>query len=212
MGQAKRRANKNKQWLDSLTAEERVIADTAEKSLRKFLEPTGSTGMCYRMMFFLHLYLLEKGIKTVPVVGYVNDGSDDVMISHAWLEYNGKKTDVTLASSADPDLNPIGQVIVLDRITRNGCTYSYHLQNSPQGLAVETEYLRDQRSAQIVNMKRAEHSAMLTRARNPSEMRKFLDAAPDKITYEVLKATVDSPLVIRARVVSRRRNPPLYRR
>jgi hypothetical protein len=196
MGQAKRRADANKQWLDSLSAEERVIAYTAENLLHRFLEPTGSTGMCYRMTFFLHLCLLEKDIKTVPIVGYVNDGSDDVMISHAWLEYNGKKTDVTLASSANPGLNPVGQVIVLDRVVRNGCIYSYHLENSPEGLAVETECLRDQRSAQVVNMKGAEHSVMLTRARDSSEMRKFLDAAPDKVIYEVLKGIVDSKLVI----------------
>jgi hypothetical protein len=192
MGQAKRRASEKKQWLDSLTGEERVIADTAERLLHKFLEPTGATGMCYRMTFFLHLYLAERGIKTIPVVGYVNDGSDNVMISHAWLDYKGKRTDVTLANSGNPDLNPIGQVIILDRIVRNGCAYSYHLEKSPEALTVENQWLREPAPAQIVQIKRVEHSAMLDRATSALKIRNFLDAAPDKITFKILKAKIDS--------------------
>jgi hypothetical protein len=73
------------------------------------------------------------------VVGYVNDGTDDIMISHAWLDYNGKKTDVTLANTERPDMTPVGQVIVLNRVVRNGHEYTYHLEQSPNGLAAETE-------------------------------------------------------------------------
>jgi hypothetical protein len=55
MGQAKRRANDHKEWLDSLTTQERMIADTADSLLNRVLKPMGATGMCYRMTFFLHL-------------------------------------------------------------------------------------------------------------------------------------------------------------
>jgi len=197
MGQAKRRAAENTQWLDSLTPEERVIVNTADRLLHRVLEPMGATGMCYRMTFFLHLYLAEKGIQTIPVVGYVNDGTDDVVISHAWLDYNGKKTDVTLANSANADVNPIGQVIVLDRAVRNGHQYSYHLEQSSKGLAAETGMLRDPRAAEVVNHKRAEHSAMLSRATDTSVMRSFLDCAPDRMTFEMIKAAVNSHLFIK---------------
>jgi hypothetical protein len=157
----------------------------------------GATGMCYRMTFFLHLYLAELGIQTTPVVGYVNDGTDDVMISHAWLDYNDKKTDITLANPEYPDITPIGQVIVVDRVVHDGHVYSYHLEQSTKGLAEEALMLRKPRSAEIVNMKRAEHSAMLARARNASAMRAYIDSAPDRMTFEKLKAAVNNILIIK---------------
>jgi hypothetical protein len=42
----------------------------------------------------------------------LNDGTDDIMISHAWLDYDGRKTDITLANTERPDIIPIGQVII----------------------------------------------------------------------------------------------------
>jgi hypothetical protein len=197
MGQAKRRAAENKQWIDSLTTEERKIADTADKVLNRVLKPMGATAMCYRMTFFLHLYLAELGILTNPVVGYINDGTDDIMISHAWLDYNGRKTDLTLARTERPDIMPIGQVIILDRVFQNGHTYSYHLEQSANGLAAESEMLQEPQSAAVVNMKRAEHLAMLARAKDASVMRTLLDSAPDRMTFEILKAVVNKILIIK---------------
>jgi hypothetical protein len=110
------------------TAGERVVADVAERLFNRFIKPAESTGMCYRLTFFLHLYLADKGVQTVPVVGYINDGSDDIMISHAWLEFGGKKTDLTLGITEDPDLNPVGNVIILDQILFSGLTYTYQAQ------------------------------------------------------------------------------------
>lgn len=193
MGQAKRRTSDNQKWFDSLTTDERKIADTADRLLNRVLKPMGATGMCYRMTFFLHLYLIEMGIQTTPVVGYINDGTDDIMISHAWLDYNGKKTDITLASMEHPDITPIGQVIVLDRVVHSGHTYSYHLQQSAKGLEAEGTIL----STDVVNMKRAEHSAMLARARDGSIMRAYIDSAPDRMTFTMLKAIVDKVLLIK---------------
>jgi hypothetical protein len=195
MGQAKRRAKEIKQWVDSLTAEERLIAETADKLLNRVLKPMAATGMCYRMTFFLHLYLAELGIQTIPVVGYINDGTDEIMISHAWLEYDGKKIDVTLANSEHPDISPSGQVIVLDRVVHGGHTYSYHREQSAEGLAAETGMLRE--SAQVVHMKRAEHIAMLARAEDASVMRALLDAAPDRMTFDMLNAVVNKILLIK---------------
>jgi hypothetical protein len=197
MGQAKRRAAEEQKWIDSLTESEREIVATADALIRRFLEPLGATGMCYRMTFFQHLYLAEKGIGTVPVVGYVNDGTDDVMISHAWLEYNGKKTDVTLFTTANAELNRPGPISFLDRIVRNGHAYTYHLDQTPPGLAAEIQFLRDPRAAEIINQKRAEHAAMLGRAKDASVMRIFLDFAPDGFTFCKIKAVVESLLAIK---------------
>ncbi len=49
-------------------------------------------GLPYRISFFLQEFLREThDISVDVVVGYVNDGESDIMASHAWLEYNGKK-------------------------------------------------------------------------------------------------------------------------
>jgi hypothetical protein len=61
----------------------------------------------------------------------------------------------------------------------------------------ETEMLRDPGAAEIVNHKRAEHSAMLARAKDASVMWAFLDTAPDRITFEMIKAALHSNLIIK---------------
>ncbi|MBZ9905267.1 hypothetical protein LB557_04475 [Mesorhizobium sp. BR115XR7A] len=191
MGQAKQRAVAKKQWYETLTASECVIADVAERLFNRFIKPAESTGMCYRMTFFLHLYLADKGVQTVPVVGYINDGSDDVMISHAWLEFGGKKTDLTLGITEDPDLNPVGNVIILDQILFPGLTYTYHLEKSAEGVAIEAQWLQDPKIGPLVRRKEIEHAAMSGRANSPEHMRSFLDAAPDGLDYNKLRAIID---------------------
>jgi hypothetical protein len=43
--------------------------------------------------FFLAAYLLqEHSIQVQPVVGFANDGESEVMVSHAWVEFGGKKS------------------------------------------------------------------------------------------------------------------------
>jgi hypothetical protein len=67
MGQAKRRNAEVQKWQASLSPEEKAVADTAQRLLQRFIDPSEATGMCYRQTFF--------GIQTTPVVGYVNDGT-----------------------------------------------------------------------------------------------------------------------------------------
>jgi hypothetical protein len=191
MGQAKRRGADIQKWLAELSVEERQIADAAQRLLQRFIDPSEATGMCYRLTYFLHLYLLEKGIKTTPVIGYVNDGTDDVFMSHAWLDYADKKTDLTLNTAERPDLNPPGEILILDFPFRRARKYTYHLAKSPAANAVEAEWLKDPRGAAIVRQKAAEHVAMEKRALNPDKLRVFLDQAPDGLTYARLAAIID---------------------
>ena len=147
--------------------------------------------MCYRQTFFLHLYLLDKGIQTTPVVGYVNDGTDDVFVSHAWLDYAGKKTDLALGRAERPHLNPPGDILILDFPFRRAGKYTYHLTKSAAAIAVEKEWLNDPRGAGVVRNKAAEHEAMERRASNPQDMRGFLDLAPDGLTYSRIASIID---------------------
>jgi hypothetical protein len=191
MGQAKRRSTEPKKWLDSLSPDERVIADAAQRLLQRFIDPSEATGMCYRLTFFLHLYLTDKGIKTAPVIGYVNDGTDDVFVSHAWLVYESRKTDLALGSAERPDLNPPGDILILDFPFRRAGKYTYHLTKSSAAVAVENEWLKDPQAAGLVRHKAAEHQAMAHRASNPRGMRTFLDLAPDGLSYNRIAAVID---------------------
>lgn len=191
MGQARRRGVEVQKWLGSLTPEEKQIFEVAQRLLTRFIDPSEATGMCYRLTYFLHLYLMEKGINTTPVIGYVNDGTDDVYMSHAWLEYEGKKTDLTLARAERPELNPPGDILIQDFPFRRARKYTYHTTKSEAAVAVEKDWLKDPRSAGIVRQKAVEHEAMEKRARSAEEMRTFLDGAPDGITYDRIKSIID---------------------
>ena len=96
--------------------------------------------MCYRLTYLLHLYLLQRGIDTTPVIGYVNDGTDDIFMSHAWLEHQGKKVDLALGQTQRPDLNVPGDVLVLDYPIRRARSYSYHLTKSPEAVPLRTDF------------------------------------------------------------------------
>jgi hypothetical protein len=190
MGQAKRRGAEIQKWLASLLSEEAQVADAAQRLLTRFIDPREATGMCYRLTYFLHLYLTDKGIKTTPVIGYINDGTDDVFMSHAWLEYGGKKTDLTLGRPERPELNPPGDILVLDFPFRRAGKYTYHLTKSAAAVAVENDWLKDPRSAGVVRKKAAEHKAMEKRSTSASEMRTFLDGAPDGLTFSRIAAII----------------------
>ncbi len=61
--------------------------------------------MYYRMAFFLtHFPEREHRITVQPVVGYVSDGGDRFMSSHAWIKLNGRKTDISLTIIEQPTM------------------------------------------------------------------------------------------------------------
>jgi len=192
MGQTKRRSAELQNWLASLCSEESLVADAAQRLLLRFIDPSEVTGMCYRLTYFLHLYLMDRGIKTTPIIGYVNDDTDDVFISHAWLDYTGKKTDLALGRAERPDLNPPGDILILDFPFRRAGKYTYHLTKSAAAIAVENEWLNDPRGAGVVRHKAAEHEAMKQRALNAHDMRLFLDRAPDGLAYSRIASIIDS--------------------
>ena len=192
MGQAKQKAAEMSIWLNSLTDKERIIHETARALFDKFIKPRNVTGMCYHSVFFLHENLKEKhGVTTEPVIGYVNDGTDDIMISHAWLEYAGRKTDVSLAVTEHPDVSPAGQLIVLDKVIKPGHKYNYHTQMTPAGLlALQT--MRANGHHAIVEHKAAEHLTMVARAKNPDLIRAYLDAEPNGFDYEKITQIIEA--------------------
>ena len=96
------------------------------QTYERFIVAMHATGMCYRMTFFLSTYLRREHSITAPVVvGYVHDGTGDVMTSHAWIEFDGKKTDISLTMTDEPSVQLQGQLIVLDQVLKAGHAYTY---------------------------------------------------------------------------------------
>jgi hypothetical protein len=192
MGKAARaNSEARRAWIDSLSPTDNAAREAAEALLDNFVKPAKATGMCYRMTYFLHLYLAELGIPSIPIVGWVTDGRDELAISHAWVDVGGRKIDVTLVH-ASPEIDSIaGKALILDRPVGAGADYAYfphkerrHLDADEEAATISTEVRR------LIAYKQDQHAEMAKRAGDAGEMRRFLDAASDGITYERLKAIV----------------------
>jgi len=189
MGEAKRRAvafeAAKLNLLKSLSGDELVVAQTAIRLFERFILPKRYTGGCYLTSMILHRYLAdEHGVETEVVVGYINDGTDDIFISHAWIEYAGLKTDLTIHLTEDPILR--GSLIVSDGILLTGrATYTYHRQRTQAGLLQEMAMMKE--LGPLVVHKAEEHQLMLARAANPALMKAYLDAAPEQQGYDAMK-------------------------
>ena len=91
-------------WLSTLSPGAQFVARTAIALNVNLVEAKPLVGGCYHLAFFLFEYLRSiAGIDVVPIVGWVNDGRDDFMISHAWIEFEGKVTDVSLTKTEYPE-------------------------------------------------------------------------------------------------------------
>lgn len=191
MGKAARENAKQRQiWVSSLNDDENVAREAAENLLRRFIVPSESTGMCYRMTFLLNLYLQEKGVASTPVVGWITDGRNDIAMSHAWLVVNGKKIDLTLGRVSHPSMLR-GEILVLDNVVKPGAKHSYFVEKEQKHLDADALLASQGTSSLLLKHKNAEHESMVKRACDTEELRQYLDSAPDRLTYERLKAALE---------------------
>lgn len=192
MGQAKTKAAQLAQWRETLSPDERIVLDAALSAYSGIVQSFGLTGACYRLAFLLTVYLREEhGIEVRPVVGFACDGESELMVSHAWFELNGKKTDLSLTLTENPHAVPTGALIILDReLTRGTAQYSYHAEQTPEALVLLEELKRDPRFRAVAHHKDAEHESMKTIAASTEMMRQYLDAAPDRMGFDVLASRI----------------------
>ncbi|WP_199032709.1 hypothetical protein [Ralstonia sp. ASV6] len=125
MGEAKRNKEERQAWYADLTESERVIADVSQLAHARLAKNMGYVGACYFLAFFLRKYLREeKGVDVQPVVGWAS--SRVGMFAHAWIESDGKRTDLSLTQTTS-NLFPPGDLIILDRVIKKGVvSYAYH--------------------------------------------------------------------------------------
>ncbi len=197
MGEAKRRqqeqARARASVLHGLEGHAAIVATTAIALFENYVWPRRYTGGCYLTTMFLSRYLREeRGVTVKPVVGYVNDGTDDIFMSHAWIEFEGLKTDLTLHLLSPNFHAPSGCVLILDRTFRQGeVQHSYHVEQTPAGQAQTQMLMSDPSLRGIVLHKEREHREMLARMADPAAVKTFMDGAPLGVRYGDMMAAVD---------------------
>lgn len=196
MGEAKRRqamkvmeAARRKAWEAGLDEHGRIILRIAEKTAQAL----AIDGACYRATLFMKYHLeLRYDIRGDAVVGYVNDGTDELYGYHAWLETDGLRTDVALCRPQDPSIQKRGPLTILGHEMAAGWPYTYHRTRPPQATAMIMEWMRDPSMRELVSQQEEQHMRLASTARRSDLIRVYLDGAPDGLDYERLAAMVES--------------------
>ena len=201
MGEASRRKAeisalkaRTETWKDSLVDEERLIAQVAETAYNKIVIGRGVTGGCYHLAFFLRKFLWQQhGIVVNIAVGYINDGQWDGATSHAWLEYEGKKVDISLHKTADALDNPVGDLIILDFVLKKGAvSYAYWKEMPAKALLALSEMSRSSADlADTIAFKDREHQKIVELSQNDEGIETYFRGAPDSGTYEFLSGLMN---------------------
>lgn len=196
MGQAKHREDAywraKSELFATLDGDAQIVAKTAISLFERFVLPKRYTGGCYVTSMFLHRYLLdERGITTQPVVGYVNDGTDEIFMSHAWVEFDGRKVDLTLHLTEHSDVQLPGALLILDQILRPGhARHTYYTSLTPAAEAQNAVTAKDPDLAALLRYKALEHRQMTERAADPLAMSAYLASAPPELGYAAMRAAV----------------------
>jgi hypothetical protein len=188
MGEAARRKAAEATWLATLDDQERILVRVA-KGLSIVLPLDGA---CYRASMFLKVFLeQEHGIDANVIIGFVNDGTDELYASHAWLEFHGRPTDMTLCRPMSPEVQKRGQLVIHGRVIASGWSqYSYHMHRPPEGLRIIHQMLADPSIRLMVTEREELHLRMVATAKSNALIRAYLDGAPDSLTYDCIAAAV----------------------
>jgi hypothetical protein len=177
MGESKRKGDSLKKLIANLTADERTTYDLAQRLLKGLIKPKEMRGACYRVSVLLNRILAkEYGVASNVVLGWINDG-DNIFISHAWLEIEGKKVDL-MTERPMHEWSNRGPTIILDHVFKgsSNITYSYHLDKTPAALAVDAAMAAEDPLFQdMLCVKDAEHAKIAAAIASDSAKDAFLD-------------------------------------
>lgn len=200
MGEAKRRANEiarlkaeRTKWVAELTSEEREILQLSERLEERLVRGKDFTEGCYHLAFFMTRYLADKEITVSPVIGWVNDGTWDGVASHAWIEYEGKKTDISLTRTSHPDHQPSGSMIVLDQVLKKGQAEYTYFKNDDHRAQKAAALLRTNPELKALQAQKDAHHNEMLKISEPGHMERidhYLANAPSGLRYADLKDLV----------------------
>lgn len=196
MGQAARRKaeiadlkSRNHEWFASLSPEGKIVAEVAQRTYDKVVCELKMTEACYNLAFFLFEYLHRKhAIKVKIIVGWANDGKWDGATSHAWLEYEGKRIDISLAKTSHPEEQPPGDLIILDHVVKRGVVSYQYWQTLPEKAATALEEMRATSAelSSVIARKEQEHQKMQELSMSPDGVEQFYRNAPRNMNYDAL--------------------------
>lgn len=199
MGEAKRRAGEIARlkhdeliWRSTLSEEARLIVQVAERLDERLVRARWFSEGCYHLAFFMTRYLSLRGVQVTPIIGWVNDGTWPGVTSHAWIEFEGKKTDVSLGCTSYPDVQPTGALIVHDRILRAGTANYTYYKNEDCAVQDALDWLRGvPKFKSVLCHKEAEHAEMMGIAAG-DRLDSYLAKAPPGSTFADIARLIDS--------------------
>lgn len=200
VGQAKLRAaqiealkNEHALWRSALSEHEQEIVRVAECLADRIVVGKRFTEACYHLAFFMAEYLGQEGIIVDPVVGWINDTHWEGVASHAWVEYNGLKVDVSLIRTSNRAAQPYGELIILDRVMSKGdVSYRYYKDGSVEAEAGLRHVQNDPSISSAGDFKLIQHRQMqeIAQTRGFSE---YLRSAPIGGRFDDLARMIDRP-------------------
>jgi len=114
------------------------------------------------------------------------------MISHAWLDFEGKKVDLCLFLMEHPEITKPGPLLVLDVPLMLGLLpYTYHLERPERSLKVVEEMLGNPSTREIARRKELEHCEMLARSQDRFLMDAYLAQAPARSNFSTMTSILD---------------------
>ena len=189
MGQAEVRRAAHQRWIKSLSEADRIIARVASSLHSKFPR----WGACYQTAMFLGFHLYFKyDIQAEVVIGYVNDGTDDLYASHAWIETDERITDVAISRPQHPHLQKSGPLLIIGTTINSGWNgYTYHREVPAAGVE-EIEKMRADPSFRSQYIEREKLIRTMTvMARYPTTQLKFLNNDPEGMSYDQMARLVE---------------------
>ena len=199
MGESKRRSGEIAQlkaeanaWRVGLSDEARLIAHVAERLDERLVRARRFSEGCYHLAFFMTRYLSLHGVQVRPIIGWVNDGTWQGMTSHAWIEFEGKKTDASLGYTSHPDAQPTGALIIHDRVMRTGMVDYNYYKNDDCAVQVGLDWMQGvPEFRSVLRHKEAEHAEMMVIA-SEDRIDTYLSKAPHGTTFADLARLVEA--------------------
>ena len=176
---------------ETLSSDEAIVFDVSSEVFERFVSPTMFSEGCYRLSFLTTCLLDDMfGITVEPVVGYCCDGEDDLMFSHAWVEMNGKKIDLSLLYNAPHLKIKPGEVLILDHVLMRGVKHTYHRERTPEAIEYINAAMEDPDMKERIEKQITLHRNMVEISRSLPLMRIYLDNCTDGITYLKLRQRI----------------------
>jgi hypothetical protein len=179
--------------LGQLDEDGALVVNTSLRLLKRF---PALEGACYRYAFFLRLYLKERfGLDGKAVIGFVNDGTDNLYSSHAWYKFRGRITDLAISAPLHPEVQLRGPLTIHGIEFEPGHPWTYHRQRPDIGNEMMAQFLSecDLATARALQELEAQHRRLTLFATNDALIRNYLDGCTDGWTYSEIAAAMDGP-------------------